>query len=66
MVDEQIRREIPKVTTEDNQPVEVHSVLNNTAPRDVLKAVRSINICKEMECAGIEIFEIGKGFHSEL
>ena len=54
MVDEQIRREIPKVTTEDNQPVEVHSVLNNTGPRDVLKAVRSINICKEMECAGID------------
>ena len=49
VVDEQIRREIPKVTTEDNKPVEVHSALNNNAPRDVLKAVRSINICKKTD-----------------
>ena len=49
VVDEQIRGEIPKVTTEDNKPVEVHSAQNNNAPRDVLKAVRSINICKETD-----------------
>ena len=50
VVNEQIRREIPKVTTEGNKPVEVgHSVPNNTAPSDVLKAVRSINICKETD-----------------
>ena len=49
VVDEKIRREIPKVTTGDNKPVEENSVLSNTAPSDVLKAVRSINICKETD-----------------
>ena len=49
VVDEQIRHDIPKVTTDDNKPVEVHRVPNNTTPSDVLKAVRSINICKETD-----------------
>ena len=49
VVDEQIRREIPKLTTEDNKPVELHRARNNNAPRDVLKAVCSINICKETD-----------------
>ena len=49
VVDEQIRRDIPKVATEGNKPVEVHSALNNTGPRDALEAVRSINICKETD-----------------
>ena len=46
------------MTTEDNRPVEVHSVLNSNAPRDVLKAVRSINICKETDGLPVVVREI--------